>query len=285
MQSRRPVVCAYEDTDAARHALQAAVWLSRSLGSPLVLAHAFDPMEMASRPAREMATESLTYAELERQERLSAERALARVASHVAEVDVSTEVAEGPVVRALWGLLADRQASFVVTGTAARLGWERAMIGSVAADLAARAPCPLVAITRGAALEESGPVLVGYDGSDNSLRAARHASALAARLGREVVLVQAASATDAVEIAPEVRRGLPGETTVEVVQEEGEPAHVIATQARERSAALIVAGTRGRGHLGTAVLGSVTSELVRQAGRPVVVVPSSADDDPGENAG
>jgi nucleotide-binding universal stress UspA family protein len=42
--------------------------------------------------------------------------------------------------------------------------------------------------------------------------------------------------------------------------------------ASERRAALIVAGTRGRGALAAALLGSVSAGLVRGAGRPVALV-------------
>ena len=76
-----------------------------------------------------------------------------------------------------------------LTGTAARVGLNRILIGSVTRELAAHSPCPLIAVPRAAALEEPGPVLAGYDGSDHGLRAARHAAALAAQLKRDLVLV------------------------------------------------------------------------------------------------
>ena len=49
------------------------------------------------------------------------------------------------------------------------------LIGSVTSELAARSPCPVIAVPRAAAREEPGPVLAGYDGSDHGLREGRTA--------------------------------------------------------------------------------------------------------------
>ena len=67
---------------------------------------------------------------------------------------------------------------------------------------------------------------------------------------------------------------------VELLIEDGDPAQVLAAVARERPAALVVTGTRGRNALGSALLGSVSVGLVRAAGRPVVLVPASAGEIP-----
>jgi nucleotide-binding universal stress UspA family protein len=78
------------------------------------------------------------------------------------------------------------------------VGLDRILIGSVTSELAAHSPCPVVAVPRAAALEEPGPVLAGYDGSEHALRAARHAAALAAQLKRDLVLVHVAKRGDEV---------------------------------------------------------------------------------------
>ena len=53
---------------------------------------------------------------------------------------------------------------------------------------------------------------------------------------------------------------------------EGDPARSVLELARARDADLIVVGSRGRGSVAGALLGSVSSEIVRDADRPVLVV-------------
>ena len=61
---------------------------------------------------------------------------------------------------------------------------------------------------------------------------------------------------------------------VEVESEilEGDPATEILRVARQRDAALIVVGSRGLGRIAGALVGSVSSAIVRRADRPVLVV-------------
>ncbi len=67
------------------------------------------------------------------------------------------------------------------------------------------------------------------------------------------------------------------DTTVEKVAVEGEPGRALCDLAAERGATVIVAGTRGRGGLKRAVLGSVSDHLVRNAPCPVLVVGAKDD--------
>jgi nucleotide-binding universal stress UspA family protein len=144
---------------------------------------------------------------------------------------------------------AERAATLLVTGTAARRGLEHLLHGSVSGALAADAPCPVVAVPPEAALREPGPVLVGDDGSEHGGRAVRHAEALAARL----------------------ERGL-----VQLHVEDGDPVEELARAAREQRACLAVTGTRGRGPLRGQLFRSVSTGLLRTAGRPVMLVSEHA---------
>ena len=69
--------------------------------------------------------------------------------------------------------------------------------------------------------------------------------------------------------------GLGSVAGVEKIAVEGEPGRALCDLAAERGATVIVAGTRGRGGLRRAVLGSVSDHLVRQAPCPVLLSSAS----------
>ena len=296
LHTGRPVICAFEDKAIARHALRASAWLAHALETPLLVAHVFDPMDIREPPIREMLERDVTVEDLERAARERARRQLAAAAELVSDRDVQTELLEDQPIPGLLELAASRGAQLLVTGTAARVGLDRILIGSVTSELAAHSPCPVVAVPRAAALEEPGPVLAGYDGSDHGLRAARFAAALAAQLSRDLVLVHVAKPGDevvrpdrelagelyaAAAAAPRGEAGRSLDLSVSVVRESGDPADVLVRVARERAAALIFTGTRGRNALSSALLGSVSAGVVAVADRPVALVPASVRDAPG----
>jgi nucleotide-binding universal stress UspA family protein len=68
-----------------------------------------------------------------------------------------------------------------------------------------------------------------------------------------------------------------GDLTLEIELVDGRPAEALVREARSRDAVEIVVGSRSLGPI-RAALGSVSREVLRQADRPVVVVPSPAAD-------
>jgi nucleotide-binding universal stress UspA family protein len=143
----------------------------------------------------------------------------------------------------------DCGATLLVCVTAARRGLQHLLQGSVSGVLAADASCPVMVVPPELALREPVPVVVGNDGSEHGRRAVRHAEALAARLDRDLVLLHV---------------------------EDGDPVVGLARAGREQRACMTVTGTRGRGPLHGRLLGSVSTGLVRAAGRPVVLVSARA---------
>ncbi|MCS7006366.1 MAG: universal stress protein [Thermoleophilia bacterium] len=122
-----------------------------------------------------------------------------------------------------------------------------------------------------------GPVICGVDGSELAARAVAVGLDLASTFRSDLVLVHVVSDEGErregelllADAAVSAQLGTSAERVVRV----GDPAVELARLAGERAAALLVVGTRGRGPLASAVLGSVTLGLVEHAPCPVVVVP------------
>jgi nucleotide-binding universal stress UspA family protein len=136
-------------------------------------------------------------------------------------------------------------------------------------------------------------ILVGLDGSEGALRAARLGAELATRFEARLVLVYVvppvALPPDAhgaeVGILEGVRRageqilaqareqlsapGLALETRVEF----GGPAETLADLAAAEHADLVVVGSRGRGAVARVLLGSVADRLSHVCGTAVLIVP------------
>jgi nucleotide-binding universal stress UspA family protein len=130
-------------------------------------------------------------------------------------------------------------------------------------------------------------IVIGIDHASGGERAGATGAQLARDLRCEAILVHAlrggrsAGSRGAVSIAPghEVRRlravvpehGLPPGTRVALGG--GDPAEALIDFAKADDAELIAVGSRGLHELGDAVLGSVSSTLMRTAPCPVVVAP------------
>jgi nucleotide-binding universal stress UspA family protein len=128
--------------------------------------------------------------------------------------------------------------------------YTRSALYEISGALAAEAPCPLVVVASDDAVSEPGPVLVGDDGSEHALRAVRHAESLAARLDRDLVRLHI---------------------------EDGDAIEGLVRAAHEQRACVVVTGTRGRGPLRGELLGSVSTDFIRDAGRQVMLVSEHAE--------
>lgn len=248
-----PVLCAFDATEPSLLAAHAAGWLAGALRAPLELVYVVDHGDLPAVPRTGEPMNPHTRGALHAiQERIAEDDARTDIEGMVAalrDVDVTGSVLTGWPADVLRQQAAERGAAMLVTGTAGRRGLEHVLRGSVSGALAVEAPCPVVVVAPGDALNEPGPVLVGDDGSEHAQRAVRHAQELAARLDRDLVPLHV---------------------------EDGDPVEGLARAAREQRACLAVTGTRGRGPLRGQLLGSVSTGLVRTAGRPVVLVSERA---------
>ena len=135
-------------------------------------------------------------------------------------------------------------------------------------------------------------ILVAVDGSEHALHATEVAARLARALGARLTLLTVYHGPSAALGEPNYSAALAealdqaraaayrarhtvleaGGSEPETEWLSGPPADTIIKVAREGGHDLIVMGTRGRGRLSAALLGSVSSAVAAGAGRPVMVV-------------
>ena len=135
-------------------------------------------------------------------------------------------------------------------------------------------------------------ILVAVDGGEHGQEAARVAARLARTTGGRLTLLHVYEAPSAALGEPNYSRALSealGESKriVEAARQTvlatgglepetewlgGAPGEVIVLAARDGGYDLVVVGSRGRGRLEAALLGSVSQHVVVQAGCPVLVV-------------
>ena len=142
-------------------------------------------------------------------------------------------------------------------------------------------------------LSAAGPIVCAVDESDVARLAVRVAADLSIRLGLPLILVHAVASTapPGASAAPDgqarverAERKRADELLARVAVEEqlppgdrrvlsGHPADAVVACARETDAAMVVVGSRGRGAIRSAVLGSVSDRVAAKARCPVLVVP------------
>ena len=143
-------------------------------------------------------------------------------------------------------------------------------------------------------------VLVAFDGSPDAELALEHAVGLAqafrARLALVAVVppppsfawqtpggVRAAHDAQQQDLDQRLRAaadGIPDDLPLTTRLLDGDPAREILRAAREGDHDLIVMGSRGRGRVTTALLGSVSNHVMHDARVPVMIVHRPHDDEP-----
>ncbi len=208
------------------------------------------------------------------------------------ELVVSGEFHEGSAA----GILVDRSrhAAATVLGQRGRGGFTGLLLGSVSAQVSAHASGPVVVIAaRSRPVPVDGPVVVGVDGSPVSESAVGFAFDEASWRGVGLTAVHAWRAPgsevpndrialyyDLDEVADEEERmlaeSLAGwrakypDVAVRPVLAHGRSVDELLTQAAEGQ--LLVVGSRGRGSVSGALLGSVSRAVLHRAACPVAVV-------------
>ena len=222
----------------------------------------------------------------------AAAHAVAEVARTFGErtsVAVTASVGHGGPAQVL--LEAAESAALLVIGSRGRGGFARLLLGSTSTQCATHATVPTIVVPGDAEPTRAETILVGCDGSPNSMVALRWAVDFAGP-GGTVVVVWVWDATplavgadafffpDASDLAAErfhhLVDGVADQAHVSGVtlQREfvrGTPRSALADHAEH--ADLVVVGARGHGAVGAALLGSVSTWLLHHVHRPIAVVP------------
>ena len=147
----------------------------------------------------------------------------------------------------------------------------------------------------------AGEIVCGVNDSIGARRAVEVASGLASELSKRLLLVHVTGAERSFpygdgpgrerrrhaawqkgqELFSALRRDQRMPTEVQERIEPGDTASKLAAVAQEEHAAFVVVGSRGRGEIGSALLGSVSDALERVAPCPVIVVPNRPAADEG----
>ncbi|HEY6746788.1 MAG TPA: universal stress protein [Mycobacteriales bacterium] len=277
--------------DGSEASLDAAQWAAadaEASGQALTVCYVSDTITLTDMPV----PKQLRQDGLDAGER-TVEYALARVRHAAPTIDAAGHVTEGNPAAEL--IRMSPEAEQIVVGSRGVGGFVQLVLGSVGAEVATYARCPVVVVRGGSCGRRE--VVVGVDGSHHSDQALEYAFSYAARHGLHVHAVHALGERASVPLPPvsalawqtqdqsEHARILlaeavaPWQHKYPRVQAERTvvdgPAAAILTEA-SKGAALMVVGSRGHGGFAGLLLGSVSHALLRHAHCPVVVARTGA---------
>lgn len=212
----------------------------------------------------------------------------------------------GDPAMCLLSLAAEDSCQLMVLGSRGRGEGSALLLGSVSRRLAAEACAPVVIVPPEAAADpelevlEGAPFVCGVDGSQEAKAAVAVAARLAAATNGNLVLANVAEGgysggvpmedldfearlTDDAQARLNLLHRAYGSRSgqvpvrVELLSSpEAGSAEALEWLAGEQEAKLIAVGSRGRGTVRSALLGSTSAALARSASRPILIVPPAA---------
>lgn len=281
-------IVGHDDSEPARQALEWALSTAPGRAERIEIVSAWQPPVFGPYPVDGAAALPYDDAALARATAAHV-RGVAAEAAERSSVPVSGRAHEGGAAEVLLEVSAD--ADLLVVGSRGRGGFRRLLLGSTSSQCASHSVCPTV-IVRGMPATATARIVVGVDGSPNSMAALEWALGFAAPDSSVVIgmvwddspFVLGADEyyfPDASHLADErigamideelAQRTTPSTVAVERVFERGRPRDVLAEWGND--ADLVVVGARGHGGLSAVLLGSVTTSLIHHLDRPVAVVP------------
>jgi nucleotide-binding universal stress UspA family protein len=289
---------------ASRAALDKAIALARAHRGQLLIAHVLPPVALMP------ASYGLgsTYDGLFRARRATGLRQLDRLVARARAAGVRASgvlVDVGLAHEEIARLARARRVDTIVMGTHGRTGVTRALLGSVASQVVASAPCPVLTVKVGAAHRRTGRVQRVMCATDFSAasRAAFRAAVTLARAARATLVVahvlrpvveplvedglvlssrtwdQLASSVRVAadeQLARDVARARAAGVRATGIVREGPVVGAIVRATKTARADILVVGTHGRTGVSRLVLGSVAAPLLAMSPCPVLTVRSAA---------
>jgi nucleotide-binding universal stress UspA family protein len=274
------IVCGVDSSASATDVIAVASEIADAIGLRLTLVHSAYPDVFLTGEQRRAALRH-------------GEALLERLAPDVPAADRVVEI--GDPADLLRAVLEDGAALGVV-GSRGRGAASAAFLGSVSHALTRTAPCPVVIVPPRATLKAAAgaAVVCGVDGSAEAMAGLEAGGALAAALGGRLVAVYvrplivataiplSGTTVDRWDVPVEDGRAalaiveralahLDVHVPVTLCVESGDPAERLAAVARQQSCAILAVGSRSRGDVTAALLGSVSARLGKIAPAPVMV--------------
>lgn len=279
-----PIIVAYDGSARAEAAMQWALDEGERRRLPVCIAHVLDPGSRLPDPVRAGNAAGIHS---------DAKSIMRRLAFQTYDwgrrgIDVTAEVLDGPVARALCER--SSAASMMVVGDRGLGGFAGLRLGSVSLEVAAHAACPVVVVRGELHAPNVRPVAVGVDDAPEARQAIRLAFEEAAGRGVGLVAVRACNThvgrtTDRTDAGPEelriAGRRLVAEAltswqsryaSVDVTTRLMPVTAPHALTLASHEAQLMVVGSRGSGGLPGLPLGAVSHQVLQHALCSVMVV-------------
>lgn len=287
------VIVAVDGGEASNNAVRWAANTAQKRGVPLRLASSYTMPQFLY--AEGMVPPQELFDDLQN-ECLKTIETAREVAKEVApDLEIGHTVAEGSPIDMLLDLSKD--ATMIVMGSRGLGGLSGMVLGSVSAAVVAHAACPVVVVREDNSVTEEtkyGPVVVGVDGSDVSVKATEVAFEEAKARGAELIAVhtymenqvhdpvagailgdeqwkqfeEERQAKLDEKLAPLVEK-FPDVKVTKVVTRD-RPVRALVEQAAD--AQLLITGSHGRGGFKGMLLGSTSRALLQAAPCPMMVV-------------
>lgn len=287
-----------DGSECSRHAARWAAAHVTGRADEMELTTSWNIPISTSMSAMSPSTTSALFAGIEESARAHVDELSRRIGSTI-EVPVIRRVVSGGAAAVL--VDAARSAGLLIVGSRGRGGFARLVLGSTSTQCATHASVPVVVVPSTSTLDPVASIVLGFDGSPNSIAALRWANWFATpgstidcvsvwdttpvALGADRFVVPESS--DLVEeryehlIMRTIRDVERDDVEIRHTFVEGQPRAVLAEFAAAGD--LLVVGARGHGAIGAAVLGSVSTWLLHHVAGPIVVVPDSPAGDHVDN--